>query len=364
MILLVFIFIDCLIVNDYMPVKYYNSGGSAKVVLKNAMNKQVSELSSSYKALKLISITDKVVDNDSSLFSVRLDAFYVQKVFVSTKPVGRVAGSLRRYFKPQSSRTYTSFRYSSWGTCLPNGTQRRSVFTKLPENCFGGNPVTTRSGVFAPRKAKLYVIDGTNSTYNNNNALYHFYAAWSGLKEWEDGVNLVASDLDLKYSKVYSKVCRDVQTGAVGDIYLLGFSRGAVMTVRLANEVRINCNAKVRFIGIVDAVNTGMNLINPIWSTITKLNPGVPYATHFRKRGNYILGFSLDGPLTTFNIAGMSPVYHSKNNITHNQLVCSCENNLNSWKETLNSLKVSAQNAGGLFSSSPPLITKCGLKYC
>jgi len=42
----------------------------------------------------------------------------------------------------------TSFTYSDWVTCQPDGTQARTILTSLPAGCGGGNPITTQECVY------------------------------------------------------------------------------------------------------------------------------------------------------------------------------------------------------------------------
>lgn len=44
-----------------------------------------------------------------------------------------------------SPTTCTSFTYSDWGACQPDGTQTRTVVSSSPEGCTGGTPVLTQS---------------------------------------------------------------------------------------------------------------------------------------------------------------------------------------------------------------------------
>lgn len=46
--------------------------------------------------------------------------------------------------------TCTSFAYSSWGACLSNSLQYRSVLTRSPAGCAGGAPVTQQSCTYVP----------------------------------------------------------------------------------------------------------------------------------------------------------------------------------------------------------------------
>jgi hypothetical protein len=44
----------------------------------------------------------------------------------------------------------TSFAYSAWGACQPDGTQARTVTSSSPTGCTGGAPVTTQACAYVP----------------------------------------------------------------------------------------------------------------------------------------------------------------------------------------------------------------------
>lgn len=48
------------------------------------------------------------------------------------------------------SPTCTSWIYSSWSSCSPNGNQTRSVTSSSPNSCVGGNPVLSQSCTYIP----------------------------------------------------------------------------------------------------------------------------------------------------------------------------------------------------------------------
>lgn len=43
----------------------------------------------------------------------------------------------------------TSFTYSEWGACQPNGIQKRTVISSLPTDCFGGAPSLVRGCTYS-----------------------------------------------------------------------------------------------------------------------------------------------------------------------------------------------------------------------
>ncbi len=51
---------------------------------------------------------------------------------------------------PTTGGTCTSFTYSPWGVCQPDGTQTRSVLTSSPAGCTGGAPATSQACTYTP----------------------------------------------------------------------------------------------------------------------------------------------------------------------------------------------------------------------
>jgi hypothetical protein len=49
-----------------------------------------------------------------------------------------------------TATTCSTFTYSSFGACQPNGTQTRTVISALPAGCTGGTPVLSQSCVYTP----------------------------------------------------------------------------------------------------------------------------------------------------------------------------------------------------------------------
>jgi hypothetical protein len=51
---------------------------------------------------------------------------------------------------PGGATTCTSFTYSDFGACQPDGTQTRTVLTSAPTGCTGGSPVLTQACTYVP----------------------------------------------------------------------------------------------------------------------------------------------------------------------------------------------------------------------
>lgn len=203
----------------------------------------------------------------------------------------------------------------------------------------------------APTVKKLYVLDGTDSREVHHNSLYHLYEQWEGQKYWQNGVNLLATNIDAAYTQAYSTVCQDVRPasqggGGVTEVYIAGYSRGAFMALRLANEVRRNCRADVGFLGLVDAVNSN------IWNWPTALDRGIPVAIHIRKMSGY------EGVLTTRDLEGVTRILNPED-IDHQTIVCRKGGNDSAWRWTRDQLVAHARQAGGRIGPSRRDRTDC-----
>lgn len=54
------------------------------------------------------------------------------------------------FINSANAETCSSFTYSDWSACTPNGQQTRTVITSLPDSCADGNPVLTQSCSYTP----------------------------------------------------------------------------------------------------------------------------------------------------------------------------------------------------------------------
>ncbi len=53
-------------------------------------------------------------------------------------------------YVPPPPSACTSFTYSTWGACQPDGTQTRTVLASSPAGCTGGSPVLTQACAYVP----------------------------------------------------------------------------------------------------------------------------------------------------------------------------------------------------------------------
>jgi hypothetical protein len=184
----------------------------------------------------------------------------------------------------------------------------------------------------------LYVIDGTDSKFQHQNAMWHLFKRWEDYAIWSDGVNLAASNVDALYSRMYNRICQDLKPVGQGgkgvqEVFIAGYSRGAIMSVRLSREVMRNCGANVRFVGLVDAVNT------LIYNWPVDLDTRIPVRVHIRKKSSW------EHVLTTRDIDNAERLVHPRD-VDHKQIVCQ-DGALDAWRWTVEQLVDRARLAGG-----------------
>ncbi|HEY0997842.1 MAG TPA: hypothetical protein VGD77_17765 [Gemmatimonadaceae bacterium] len=242
-----------------------------------------------------------------------------------------------------------------------------------------GAPTPTPAAAAAVTNV-LYVIDGTGAKAEHRDVLWRLQArlAREGgdtARYWEGVKDVVrARDAEALYDSVAATVCRDVRPRAEGglgarNVYLAGYSRGAIIAVRVANEVRRRCDAHVAFLGLVDAVNTS------IAGWPTAVDSGIPVAVHLVKPRN-----ATAGPLATTHVAGVRELAHPDrgNRITgwgaidHTRLVCpvgherDADGRQATWTEStlLDALRAAADSAGAPMQFTDTLAASCppGLK--
>lgn len=199
-----------------------------------------------------------------------------------------------------------------------------------------------------PRHA-LYVIDGTASDSAHRNAMYQTYRQFDGLAYYWEGVRDVpfAGDAQHIYLKARDFICAEVQKLRVERVYLMGYSRGAIQALRLANELPGRCGVHVQFLGLVDAVNTSMGG----WSTT--LTTPVPHTIHWRKYADW------EHVLTTAIISRV-PELKAPSGSDHHQMVCDeGDARRTGWRDTRDTLVAYATRAGARFTPPTEHRTKC-----
>ncbi len=221
----------------------------------------------------------------------------------------------------------------------------------------------------------LYVIDGTGAKAEHRDVLWRLQARLvlggaDTARYWEGVRDIVrARDAEAIYDSVTATVCRDVQPRAAGglgarNVYLAGYSRGAIIAVRVANEVRRRCGAHVAFLGLVDAVNTS------ITGWPVAVDSGIPVAVHLVKPRN-----ATAGPLATTAVGGVKVMAHPDRGnwltgwgaIDHTRLVCpvgherDADGRQATWTEStlLDALRAAADSAGAPMQFSDSMPASC-----
>ena len=154
----------------------------------------------------------------------------------------------------------------------------------------------------------LYVIDGTSSEFGSQNLMVHFYrwAQPSGtgcrlVKRYYAGIGLIQGEgVDDLHRDAMTTICQDVagrssetrqgELWRVRSIGIIGYSRGAIVALNLANNLqRQGCpegafKTPIKFLGLVDAVRTSM----PMWQG--DLTASVNEAVHVHKKQEWSIG--------------------------------------------------------------------------
>lgn len=100
------------------------------------------------------------------------DGFRTRSVTVS--PTGCSGGETRPSSKEECVPTCTSFGYSTWSECTSGGTRMRSITSRSPVGCEGGNPIIFESCTYIPCSASAcYKCDQSNCPTNGCNWGYN-----------------------------------------------------------------------------------------------------------------------------------------------------------------------------------------------
>jgi hypothetical protein len=104
----------------------------------------------------------------------------------------------------------------------------------------------------------VYAFDGTNTDASSNNAIYRFYTdAKTSRKGYFAGTNLPATTYAALVEKAATTICAEHKRKPFAELYLVGYSRGAVAALEVATLVA-KCGVPVRWLGLVDAVATSI----------------------------------------------------------------------------------------------------------
>jgi hypothetical protein len=139
----------------------------------------------------------------------------------------------------------------------------------------------------------LYAIDGSTETACDDSDIYQLSVA-AATSMYEAGPSL-DPDLGSRLSfdimnQVYAQICSDYGNDPTMHIYLTGWSRGAMVAVRLANMLNDDAcgqstSVPVEWVGLIDAVDTDMDpLFSDDGTWPTDLPNNVSRAIHATKQ--------------------------------------------------------------------------------
>jgi hypothetical protein len=238
------------------------------------------------------------------------------------------------------------------------------------------NRITPALAQFAPAPAAppqrdsscdqgFYVFDGTSSEFSQQNLMVHFYrwaeAARPGcrlVKRYFAGIGLIQGEgVDEIYRDAMATICQDASGGSaevrrgdpwrVRSIGILGYSRGAIVALNVANNLqRQGCSdgrlqADIRFLGLVDAVRTSM----PMWQG--DLTANIPHAVHAHKKQEWSIG--LNNALWTHMVGNIRSV--TIDTTDHGTMNCARQSGASNATE--NEIVATAERAGFRFPSRP-----------
>ncbi len=190
----------------------------------------------------------------------------------------------------------------------------------------------------------LFVIDGTGETQDRNTVVSRLEKSWTGtMSSYQPGFQgrfekmFASGALGINDGILHNTICPAVANNRVDQVFLAGYSRGAIMALGLAVDImeKNKCGRKPKklWLGMVDAVNLSM----PNWPTKV---PNDVSAIHIVKQRMEPL---VNGKLnwTTAEIERARRIVAAEPDLTHADI---------GWDEgALNELLKSASAAGGSF---------------
>jgi glucuronoarabinoxylan endo-1,4-beta-xylanase len=141
------------------------STGKFVIVAINSNNNSET-LNFTLKDISLNSVTPYIT-TDTLDISQSTDITVNNNTFTASLPAKSVTTFVGNYL---TQTQCTSFTYSPWSSCQPNGTQTRTVISSSPSGCTGGNPVTTQSCTYIPPDTTSPTISNISVSVTENSA--------------------------------------------------------------------------------------------------------------------------------------------------------------------------------------------------
>jgi hypothetical protein len=119
-------------------------------------------------------------------------------------------------------------------------------------------PPPTAAGGSAVQRG-VYGFDGTRTDESNNSVIRQFVqGANAQRKGYFAGTDLLADSYRQIVEDGVTRICSEHQAQPFDEVYLTGWSRGAVAAMHVAAEVENRCGLTPRWVGAVDAVSSGI----------------------------------------------------------------------------------------------------------
>lgn len=107
----------------------------------------------------------------------------------------------------------------------------------------------------------LLVMDGTRMTYQQPGTLKHLVQSLDvpdSQKQYLEGPNLLASNSETLVLRAVQWLCQQRTQFPTGVLLMVGYSRGGIHVLEAAKRAQEQCQAKVKWVGLVDAVSTSL----------------------------------------------------------------------------------------------------------
>ena len=192
----------------------------------------------------------------------------------------------------------------------------------------------------------LFVIDGTGETWDRNTVVSRLEKMWDGtLSRYQPGLQgpgdkfLALGAARINDEILHTTICPAIANKALDQVFLAGYSRGAIMALGLAVDImeKNKCGKKPEklWLGMVDAVNI------PMLGWPTKVPDGVKAIHIVKRRTEPVADGTLNWPTAT--IGNVRKIVAKNPTVTHSDI---------GWEDdVLSELMQSASRAGGSFKS-------------
>lgn len=205
----------------------------------------------------------------------------------------------------------------------------------------------------------LYIVDGTSSGPEQNNFMFHLFK-WGVpkgpgctlVKRYYSGIGRMGEGIESIINDAVQDICNDInqqynpqlENPPVREVGLIGFSRGAIAALTIANRVGngqcgTGAQPNIRYLGLVDPNNF---MVDRVTSPALQTNVGIPVQI-LKQQGQWDVG---DFLAQTYTIPNIQPI--TVQNLHHGQMNCPDQPN---FEQVEQHVTASAQQAGFVFGA-------------